>query len=122
MKKEYTKVGWKDHIVEKPYNFKEQKNQDGTITLVPAEGEILQQGTPVNARTLGHMDDGILYVTQQVNLNADIITKLGVDVAILRGTSTNNMNNNVFFERFTNLDDVNLIEGIFDNKNKRVVI
>ncbi|AWZ48388.1 inorganic polyphosphate kinase [Clostridiaceae bacterium 14S0207] len=122
MKQDYEKIGWQDHIVEKPYNFAEKKNSDGTITLIPKEGEVLQQGTPVNSRTLGHMEDGIAYAVENTNMNADSITKLSVDVAILKGSTINNMTNNVFFERFENLEDINLEQGIFDNINKRVVI
>ena len=122
MKKYYEKVNWKDHIVEKPFNFEEQKNQDGTITLIPKQGEVLQEGTPVNARTLGHMEDGIAYAVDTINDNADNLTKLRVDVAILRGSTINNMTNNVFFERFDTVDDINLASGIFDNKNRRLVI
>lgn len=122
MKKYYERVGWKDHIVENPFNFEEKKNKDGTITLIPKQGEILQEGTPVNARTLGHMEDGIVYAIDTINENADNLTKLRVDVAILRGSTINNMTNNVFFERFDTIDDINLISGVFDDKNKRLVI
>lgn len=122
MKQDYEKIGWQDHIVEKPYTFLKKQNDDGTITLAPSEGEVLQQGTPVNSRTLGHMEDGIAYAVENTNMNADSITKLSVDVAILKGSTVNGMTNNVFFERLEDLEDINLSSGIFDNTNKRVVI
>lgn len=50
------------------------------------------------------------------------ITKINVDIAILKGSTINNMTNNVFFERLEDLEDINLSSGIFDNTNKRVVI
>ena len=39
--------------------YTESRNDDGTITHTPVEGEILQQGTPQNATNFNHMEDGI---------------------------------------------------------------
>ena len=55
----YTKVVWKDHVTEHPRTYTVQENGDGTITLVPAPGEIVQQGTPISAENLNHMETGI---------------------------------------------------------------
>ena len=55
----YTKLVWKDHVTEHPRTYLVQENQDGTITLVPAPGEIVQQGTPISAENLNHMETGI---------------------------------------------------------------
>lgn len=55
----YSKLVWKDHVTEHPRTYEVQENGDGTITLIPAPGEITQQGTPVSAENLNHMEDGI---------------------------------------------------------------
>lgn len=63
---DYTRQIWKDHIVERPRTYTETFNSDGSKTLVPAPGEIYQQGTPMNAEHFNHIEQGI------VNMNARI--------------------------------------------------
>ncbi|CAK7047451.1 MAG: hypothetical protein BACD_02332 [Bacteroides rodentium] len=50
---------WLDHVTEFEDRYTESRNDDGTITHTPVEGEILQQGTPQNANNFNHMEDGI---------------------------------------------------------------
>lgn len=50
---------WKDRVVEKPRTFNVQNNADGTITLVPAPGQIVEPGTPVNATNLNGLEDDL---------------------------------------------------------------
>ena len=38
-----TRVNWQDEIVEKPRTFEVQNNEDGTITLIPAPGEVYEE-------------------------------------------------------------------------------
>ena len=54
----YTKTMWVDHVATRPNTYNEVVNQDGTKTLTPA-GETQQEGTPVNAQNLNHMEQGI---------------------------------------------------------------
>lgn len=54
----YTKNIWQDHIVDRPNTYNETLNEDGTKTLTPA-GNVQQQGTPVNAENLNHIEQGI---------------------------------------------------------------
>jgi len=54
----YTKTVWVDHVTTRPNTYNEVVNQDGTKTLTPA-GETQQEGTPVNAQNLNHMEQGI---------------------------------------------------------------
>jgi hypothetical protein len=62
----YTKQTWKDRVVEKPMTFNMQTNADGTITLIPAEGQIVESGTPINANYLNNLekqyDEAINYI------------------------------------------------------------
>lgn len=55
----YTPTEWKDRIVEKPRTYTMQQNSDGTVTLVPAPGTIVEEGTPVNANNLNKIEQGI---------------------------------------------------------------
>lgn len=53
---------WQDRLVEKPRTFTIQNNPDGTITLIPAPGDIIQEGTPVNAAGLNGIEADLLLV------------------------------------------------------------
>jgi hypothetical protein len=52
----YEKTQWQDRIVERPWTYQVQNNQDGTITLIPAPGTVIKDGTPVNAANLNHLE------------------------------------------------------------------
>lgn len=56
----YEPTNWKDRVVEKPRTFTMQQNPDGTITLVPAPGTVVQEGTPVNAANLNKLENGLV--------------------------------------------------------------
>lgn len=47
----YNWTDWQDHVTEFEDRYTESRNDDGTITHTPVEGEILQQGTPQSAKT-----------------------------------------------------------------------
>lgn len=50
---------WKDRAVEKPRTFNLQNNPDGTVTLIPAPGVIVEPGTSVNASNLNGLEDDL---------------------------------------------------------------
>ncbi|CEG26017.1 pyocin knob domain-containing protein [Bacillus sp. B-jedd] len=52
----YSKTNWKDRVVEKPLTFTVQNNPDGTITLIPAEGQIIEGGTPLTALIMNNLE------------------------------------------------------------------
>lgn len=72
----YEKLNFKDRIVEKPNTYTVQTNEDGTVTLVPAFGNTLQEGTAINHDSMDHIEEGI------VALNNNKQNK------VLSGTST----------------------------------
>jgi hypothetical protein len=47
---------WEDRIVENPRTFTLQNNGNGTTTLVPAPGQVVQAGTSVNATNLNSIE------------------------------------------------------------------
>lgn len=55
----YEKTVWSERIVERPLTFVMQENQDGTITLIPSEGTVVQSGTPITADNLNKLEDAI---------------------------------------------------------------
>ena len=57
----YKRTKWQDHVVERPKTYTEATNDDGSITLTPAPGEILQQGTPISATNLNNGEEALLH-------------------------------------------------------------
>ena len=55
----YEPTIWKDRVVEKPRTFNIINNPDGTVTLVPAPGVVVEEGTPVNAANLNKLEQGL---------------------------------------------------------------
>lgn len=62
----YEPTVWKDRIVERPRTFQVQNNPDGTITLIPAPGTVVQEGTPVNATNLNKLEQGLASHTAEI--------------------------------------------------------
>lgn len=59
LKPPYQKTVWKNREVERPRTYNVQENPDGTITLIPAEGQIIEPGTPIIAQYMNNIEDGI---------------------------------------------------------------
>ena len=55
------------------------------------------------------------------NINLNIID-MAVELETLKGTTLNGVTANIFVETFTNLNDINLMNGIYDSTNKRLVL
>ena len=55
----YKITDWQDHVTEYENRYTESQNDDGTVTHVPVEGEIIQQGTPMSAANFNNMEQGI---------------------------------------------------------------
>ena len=51
---------WKDHVTQFSNRYKEINNADGTITHEAVEGEVIQDGTPQNAKNFNDMEQRIL--------------------------------------------------------------
>lgn len=100
----YKKTEWVDHI----------KDID--------TGEMIQQGTPISARNLNNIEEGIANNNVVSKNNKADITSVAVEVAVLKQASLNNMVNNVFFENFDSLDSVDVSGGIYDKVEKRLYV
>lgn len=120
--KEYIKTNWQDHIVERPQTYEFKENDDKTVTLKKSEGEVIQQGTPVSAKNLNKIEEQLEEVTNEINNILAFNNSLASEVAILKNASINNLNNNIFFEDFKDLNSINLKNGCYDAVNKRLVI
>ncbi|MDU5083557.1 hypothetical protein [uncultured Tissierella sp.] len=118
----YEKQVWIDHITERPGTFREIQNTDGSITHIPDEGNILEEGSPFSANRMNHIENGIYNVSRQANINKDDITSLKIEVAILKGNALNGIGHNMFIVNFATLDSVELAHGVYDEVGKRLVI
>lgn len=83
-------------------------------------GEILQEGTLYCSKLMNHMEDGI-YNAHSEMIDLEIIVKnLQTRVSTLEGNLVNNMPYNNFIEDFENLDDINLLDGVYDPKQAKL--
>lgn len=79
----YLKTEWIDRVVEKPNTFTMVENSDGTITLIPAPGQVIERGTPLNADNLNKIEnclkfhDGLLANVGDWWSNADCTITTG---------------------------------------------
>lgn len=55
------------------------------------------------------------------NINLNIID-MAVELETLKGATLNGVTANIFIETFNNLNDINLMNGIYDSTNKRLVL
>lgn len=62
----YNATKWLDHVTQNPMRRRITQNADGTCDIVRAEGDIIQQGTPRNAKNYNNIEEGIL--SNQVHL------------------------------------------------------
>lgn len=118
----YKEQIWIDDIVERPGTFREVQNPDGSITLIPDEGEIIQRGSLFSANRMNHIENGIYNASKQALINKDDIINHSVRLAVLEGNALNNIGHNMFIVNFAKLDSVKLAHGVYDELGKRVVI
>lgn len=67
----YKKTLWKDRVVEKPNTYRSVENPDGTITLYPITGQVIEKGTPVSAANLNKIENGIVELNEQLETKAN---------------------------------------------------
>lgn len=81
----YKKTLWKDRVVEKPNTYRSVENPDGTITLYPITGQVIEKGTPVSAANLNKIENGIVELNEQLEHKANLnsvftMANMGQDV------------------------------------------
>ena len=81
----YDRTYWRDHVTEFDDRFTERENEDGTITHIPAEGEVIQQGTPQNATNFNKMEEGIFGSTETAAMLALALIHHGQAIEQLSG-------------------------------------
>ena len=80
----YEKTLWKDRVVEKPNTYRTVENPDGTITLYPITGQVIEKGTPISAANLNKIENGIVEIYEHLdNMAINIISKGGASENLL---------------------------------------
>lgn len=55
----HKRTKWRDHVVARPRTFTQTTNGDGSVTLTPAPGEVMQQGTPQSATNFNKIEENL---------------------------------------------------------------
>jgi hypothetical protein len=55
----HNQTEWKDHVTEFPNRRTLVENPDGTVDVVKAQGELIQQGTPQSATNFNNQENGV---------------------------------------------------------------
>ena len=76
---------WQDHVTEFSDRFNEIDNDDGTISHVPVEGEVIQQGTPQNAQNFNAMEEGIFSAE---TLGMEAVRIITLNKSVLNGLAS----------------------------------
>ncbi len=71
----YKVKDWKDHVTEFPNRRTLVENEDGTVDVTKAQGELIQQGTPQSATNFNNMETGI-FAAQATATEAARMAKL----------------------------------------------
>lgn len=108
----YEKINFKNREVEKPLTFKKHVNDDGTITLEPKPGTIVEPGTPLLADHFNHMDDGIYKAHKEIdNLKLSGIERNKELVANLNSKKVSATTNDSLKTNIAKVKDIKLGSG-----------
>lgn len=64
----YKKIKFKNRVVQRPRTYTETLNQDGSKTLTPAPGEVIEPGTPLSAANLDTEEDALAHISAALDL------------------------------------------------------
>ena len=82
--------------------------------------EVLQQGTLYCARLMNNIEDGIGSAHDEIVKQANGISNLEVKVQVLENNLINNLPQKNFYEDFSNLDEIEIINGIYNETFKKI--
>ncbi len=70
----YERTVWKNREVEYPRRFIITDNGDGTVTIEPSPGNIIEPGTPIIAENMNNIEEGIVLSLSQIgDINDDTL-------------------------------------------------
>lgn len=89
--------------------------------VAPVEQKANQNATSIQQlqqQVNAHLNDTASKFT---NIDLNIID-MAVELETLKGATLNGVTANIFIETFNNLNDINLMNGVYDSTNKRLVL
>ena len=78
-------INFRDHVVEYPGRFQETDLGNNLIQHDPAPGEIVQEGTPLNAANMNLLDTAALQAIMMGSLNTALLRQLSDKVEAQAG-------------------------------------
>ena len=88
-----------------------QKGQPNGVATLGPDGKVPTEQLSGDAATKDEL----------THLNINIID-MAVELETLKGATLNGVSANIFIETFQNLNDINLMNGVYDSTNKRLVL
>lgn len=82
----YSPTRWINRLVKRPRTYTQTQNEDGSVTLVPAPGEVKEPGTPLNEENLNHIEQGIKACADGVNSMEQTVQELNAKVEEFSGS------------------------------------
>lgn len=89
----YQKTTWKNKLVERPGTYTFRQNADGSVTLLPSEGKVIETGTPVNADNMNKIENMLEYLEKKEITEDVIVTENKINdikwssgIKVLEGT------------------------------------
>lgn len=98
----YEKQEWLDHIED------------------PETGEIIQQGSPVTARRMDHIEEGIFGAHEAADGAKNLSAALSIQVAIMAGALFGGVGGNMIFEDMADMAEMQIDRGVFDPDEQRI--
>lgn len=80
----YNRIKWQDHVVTRPRTYTEVTNGDGTKTMVPAPGEVLQQGTPQSATNFNNSEEALVHYSAALDMLATITASMAMEMETMK--------------------------------------
>ncbi|NLY44812.1 MAG: hypothetical protein GX053_02310 [Tissierella sp.] len=62
----YERTVWKNREVEYPRRYIITDNGDGTVTIEPSPGNIIEPGTPIIAANMNNIEEGIVLALSKI--------------------------------------------------------
>lgn len=116
----YVKQEWVDHIAEHPGRIGLQELENDLYQIVKAEGELIQQGSPVTANRMNHIESGIYSAQDKADIAKNLAMSLSIQVAIITGAYFGDVGGDIILEDMVNIQDIQVNRGIYDQVNQRI--
>lgn len=77
----YTRINFKNRVVQRPRTYTKTENQDGSATLTPSPGTVEEAGTPLSAANMNKLDKGVYDCAEELNAQGERLAQCEEDCA-----------------------------------------